>query len=82
MDRLEKIKGYTDRAPKDDVKWLIREVEAQRQRAVSAGCEVVRLTALVENQARALEALRDPNPPRCPCGFPDDHAGWCPRREV
>jgi len=80
MDRLEKIKGYADRLPADDAKWLVAEVTRLRTAVRTAeivlndGDErIARLTA-------ELAELRDPPPDRCPCLNPTDHAGWCPRR--
>ena len=81
MDRLEKIKGYKDRASKDDVSWLIRQVEAER----AAGELAHRLMEQAQRDAELatteLAKLKGTLPVEvCPCKTPDDHAGWCPRR--
>lgn len=81
MDRLEKIKGYMDKCPKEDVKWLITQVEAER----AAGEIAYRLMEEAERRQfvaeKELAKLKGTLPSStCPCNSPDSHAGWCPRR--
>ena len=81
MDRLEKMRPYVDRLPADDAKWLVAEVE--RLRAGQAYDRRLRTDALRRATKAEAELARlrgETAQARCPCGFPDDHAGWCPRQ--
>lgn len=81
MDRAERIKGYADRAPRADVLWLIAEVERWRGLAWKLEAELRDFQTLYDENEAELARLRgEVAPPRCPCGFPTDHAGWCPKR--
>jgi len=81
MDRLEKIKGYKDRASKDDVAYLIKEVEELRRDAVELTAAAIDAKRQAELATTELRKLKGETPVEmCPCKTPDDHAGWCPRR--
>lgn len=81
MDRLEKIKGYLDRLPKDDAKWLVREVESLRGAVETAAKVAEQESRRAELAEAELDEVKGEAPKRrCPCGHPDDHAGWCPRQ--
>lgn len=81
MDRLEKIKGYLDRLPKDDAKWLIQRVEDLTADRDEYADELRHAQRKVINLRNELAELKGEAPKRrCPCGHPDDHAGWCPRQ--
>lgn len=78
MDRLQKIKGYADRAPRADVLWLVGELEEARTKIVAlerqaeeAGARAARLASRMTAEGAV---------PKCPCQHPESHAGWCPRR--
>ena len=81
MDRLEKIKGYMDKCPKEDVKWLITQVEAERAAGEIAHNLMEAALREAELAATELAKLKGTLPSgTCPCNSPDSHAGWCPRR--
>jgi hypothetical protein len=81
MDRLEKIKGYKDKASKDDVSWLIKVVEDGRKVIDALSRELEGAKRVAELASTELAKLKGEAPVEmCPCKTPDDHAGWCPRR--
>lgn len=78
-DKLQKIKGYTDRVPKDEVKWMIQEIETLRVLADSQASQIDVLERSERKARLAVEKLSGRSEPeRCPCNSPEDHAGWCP----
>lgn len=43
--------------------------------------EIAKLEAIIAKRDELILKLRgEYKVSKCPCGHPDDHAGWCPRK--
>lgn len=57
----------------EKLKGQIAELEAE--------CERLRQT-IRRRDITILKLKGKYQTPSCPCGHPEDHAGWCPRKEA